>query len=831
MLGATAGDPDVKLQVARDAEATFLQELHDALGMDEKSEAIHNWFRKSGNSNSVCDFTGVQCDVHGLVTILDLSSKGLAGSLPGSFAPLTRLQRLLLRNNNIGGNVPWELPQNLLHFNVDRNRLQGTIPSFQFTSFASSPSVSPQLERLILSDNLLQGTLPTTVCSLGQLKALNLSRNPDLRGRLPECLAALSALNGLQVLGTKIIGPILPGDLCRPKKETNSTLEGHCARFGFCLDGYRQVSSFQDGINHVFCQACPVASNVLASRTCQWFEPESPAQHRSPSPLSTHPSDSSSIVPSRAPSLPPSMLPSTLPSANQVLSSTPSPFRPLWKHFKVEMSASRDLVPSALPTIHPSEVLDSDRSSTNGLQSQDRATSQQERSFYDRAGFLPVFVLLCLMGLAASLLSVPGVWNQVKRRRGIKACCSLAAAAPADDATPFADEENMDEDEEITFSKDDWRGGGMGDLLEAGVNSLSNCDCEVFGCHISAPFAASNTMTTATTEPQLGKKNQVTSRPCIVRPETVTANPKVHFLLLARSLSSVEDDEVQLMAASPGEEGNEDEETLSSTSEPKTRLKHSETNHLVRACATTFPTMGALFCAPSCMPARRNIVPTSKTSGTNSQEEEMLTTSRTPTPSRGAAQDLFYGPDIAADSSSLSSTTPMLNPFDSLRAKMMPLSWRATITPRNRCVDKDDDALIAEYARKYFPAETATLPPPPPVNQVDCLPDPDVSFSLSVSQDGPDLPQEQQNSNNNTPGKTSHGGDLSSFRPPRFYKRNPTPPPTPVPHVKEGRVQANTDVEDYSVLGIRSPFADYQSDDDYEVEVLDFTEGGLSRHA
>jgi hypothetical protein len=835
MMVAAAFYSNVNLQVARDAEAAFLQELHDALRMDQKSPAVHNWFRNnSGGSSSICGFTGVQCDMHGLVKILDLSSKGLDGTLPASFAALTRMQRLLLRNNAIGGNLPWGLPETLGHFNVDRNRLQGPIPPFEFqtASSPSSPSVSPQLERLILSDNLLGGSLPTTICSLRQLKALNLSRNPDIQGSLPECLANLTDLRGLQVLGTRIVGPILPRGLCRTEKETNSTLEGYCARFDFCLDGYQQVTSYHDGIERGSCQSCPLPSNVLASRTCEWVE--SPGQHRSLSPQSERPSDAPSLAPSSTPSGVPSALPLRPSTAPQVPSKAPTtrstPNVPTtyrssvspWKYPKIP-SASNDFVPSNSPTLRPSSEY-SDRSEANGMQSQGRATNQEEdRSFYDDTAFLPVFVLLCIMGLAGSLLAIPSLWNELNRRRRIKAFSVLAG--PADDATPCGeDEENNDEDdeEEITFSKDAWC-GGLDDLLEAGVNSSSIDDCGDYGCHIShSPFEASSITddtTAPTTEPQPSTKNPVTCRPCVVRPQTVAANPKVHFLLLARSLSSAEDEFQDPVGASQDEDGN-DGEHLSNASASSTMNNYSEIKNTARTAFSS--TVGSLFCAPSCMmPNRRSIPSTNKTSGTILvEQEEIWTFSRPPAhdPRQGLREDEddFYRPDVAAASSSLSSTTPMLNPIDSLRAKMAPLSRRMPIAP-NRRVDKDADALIAEYARKYFPDEAAT--PPPPVDQVDCFPDADVSFSLSVSQDGPGLQHEQPRYDNTT-GRHQHA-DLTSFRPPRFYKKtNPTPHPTPVPHVAENHTQAN---EDYSVLGIRSPFADHQSDDEYEVEVLEYT--------
>jgi hypothetical protein len=778
MTMAAAFSSNVDLQDARTAEAAFLQELHDALRMDEKSPAIHNWFRSNTTtatnttttttttSSSICGFTGVQCGVNGLITILDLSSKGLEGTVPSSFATLTQLQRLLLRNNNIDGNLPWRLPETLVHFNVDRNRLQGPIPSLEFatssSSSDSSPSdASPQLERLILSENLLEGSLPMSICALGQLKALNLSRNPGLQGTLPECLADLTKLKGLQVLGTHIVGPILP------------------------------------------------------------------------SPQSERPSDAPSLVPSIATSRVPTGLPSSPPTdAPQEATFSKAPttsneknfnnkkptlFRsstPPWKLLKIS-SASNDLVPSNSPTLRPSgEYADRSEETHAGIQSQEERASRQERAFYDQTVFLPVFVLLCMMGLVGSLLAIPSIRTELQRRQRTKAFSALTGGGPADDATPCGDEELLDDEEEISFSKDAaWCGGGLDDLLEAGVNSSSVGDCGEYGCHVSdSPFAASSADTSPTIKPR--PSNQVTSRPCIVRPQTVAANPKVHFLLLARSLSSVEDESQDPVASQ--------DEDLSIVSSPNTMDTHSEPKNTTRTVFSS--TMESLLCAPVCMmPNNRRGIPL--TNGTSNsileEQDEMWTFSPSPAKSRlgSSREDAFDRSDIGAASSSLSSTTPMLNPIASLKAKMAPLSRRLPIAPSRHAVDKDAHALIAEYARKYFPDE-ASAAPPPPVDQVDCFPDADVSFSLSASQDGSAHEKERPTTSNTTGTGRPRPGDLTSFRPPRFYKKNPTSPPAPGPRITD-------EDRTHSVLGIRSPYADHQSDDEYEIEVLEYPQNKM----
>ena len=78
-----------------------------------------------------------------------------------SWRPLTVLQRLLLRNNNLSGPLPTHLPYTLIHFNVDRNQFHGPIPT-QWQELV-------WMERLILSDNLLEGQLVTSLCFMMQL--------------------------------------------------------------------------------------------------------------------------------------------------------------------------------------------------------------------------------------------------------------------------------------------------------------------------------------------------------------------------------------------------------------------------------------------------------------------------------------------------------------------------------------------------------------------------------------------------------------------------------------------------------------------------------------
>ncbi|KAL0452193.1 UNVERIFIED_CONTAM: Receptor-like protein 6 [Sesamum latifolium] len=107
---------------------------------------------------------------------------------------LDGLWYLDLSGNNIEGQVPnWIWHSTLQYVNISHNRLN-SVEEF-------SPYVSLNLlATLDIRGNLLQGSLPSGICSLSSLSILDASHN-QLSGSIPECLGMMSNLTVLNLQG------------------------------------------------------------------------------------------------------------------------------------------------------------------------------------------------------------------------------------------------------------------------------------------------------------------------------------------------------------------------------------------------------------------------------------------------------------------------------------------------------------------------------------------------------------------------------------------------------------------------------------------------------
>ncbi|XP_062078748.1 receptor-like protein 19 isoform X2 [Humulus lupulus] len=91
---------------------------------------------------------------------------------------LVQLTALYLNYNNFGGQIPWFSLniQQLIELDLSGNNFVGEIPEILETNSTQSP-LSVHLEVLILSDNLLSGSIPSWIYSLPFLRYLRLNRN------------------------------------------------------------------------------------------------------------------------------------------------------------------------------------------------------------------------------------------------------------------------------------------------------------------------------------------------------------------------------------------------------------------------------------------------------------------------------------------------------------------------------------------------------------------------------------------------------------------------------------------------------------------------------
>ncbi|XP_010462414.1 PREDICTED: serine/threonine-protein kinase BRI1-like 1 [Camelina sativa] len=164
--------------------------------------------------------------------VLDLSGNALSSELPPQFAACVSLQNLNLGNNylsgdflttvvskitgitylyvaynNISGSVPLSLTNcsNLRVLDLSSNGFTGNVPS----GFCSLQS-SPVLEKILIANNYLSGTVPMELGKCKSLKTIDLSFN-ELTGPIPKEIWMLPNLSDLVMWANNLTGSIPEG--------------------------------------------------------------------------------------------------------------------------------------------------------------------------------------------------------------------------------------------------------------------------------------------------------------------------------------------------------------------------------------------------------------------------------------------------------------------------------------------------------------------------------------------------------------------------------------------------------------------------------------------
>ncbi|KNA13056.1 hypothetical protein SOVF_120350 [Spinacia oleracea] len=164
-----------------------------------------------------CEWYGVTCGGrHQRVTVLDLQSSKLTGTLSPYLGNLSFLRILDLRNNSFSSVLPPEIGRlhRLQTLQLSNNSIGGEIPS--------SISNCYSLTGIYLILNKFVGEIPPTVGSLSHLQFLKLTRN-NLTGSIPSSIGNLSSLSIFSVGGNNLVGKI-PDSLGKLKNLTSLTL-------------------------------------------------------------------------------------------------------------------------------------------------------------------------------------------------------------------------------------------------------------------------------------------------------------------------------------------------------------------------------------------------------------------------------------------------------------------------------------------------------------------------------------------------------------------------------------------------------------------------------
>ncbi|XP_020210943.1 probable inactive receptor kinase At5g10020 [Cajanus cajan] len=142
--------------------------------------------------------------------VIDLSSNKLSGSLPPSLGTYSKLFTVDLSLNELNGSIPRGLvtSPSVTRLNLSGNQLSG--PLLLQGSGASELLLMPPyqpMEYLDVSNNSLEGVLPSEIGRMGGLKLLNLARN-GFSGQLPNELNKLNYLEYLDLSDNKFTGNI-----------------------------------------------------------------------------------------------------------------------------------------------------------------------------------------------------------------------------------------------------------------------------------------------------------------------------------------------------------------------------------------------------------------------------------------------------------------------------------------------------------------------------------------------------------------------------------------------------------------------------------------------
>ncbi|XP_058111151.1 probable LRR receptor-like serine/threonine-protein kinase At3g47570 [Magnolia sinica] len=166
--------------------------------------AMSSW----NDSLHFCNWRGIRCSLSDQrVTVLDLTSLKLEGSIPPHVGNLTFLNAIHLGDNSFRREIPQEIGHlvRLQFLNLSYNSFAGKIPS--------NLTYCSDLQVIDLNFNELVGDIPVQLSSLSKLRQLSLSVN-NLFGSIPPWLGNLSSLTRLSIRRLNLQGTI-PADLGR----------------------------------------------------------------------------------------------------------------------------------------------------------------------------------------------------------------------------------------------------------------------------------------------------------------------------------------------------------------------------------------------------------------------------------------------------------------------------------------------------------------------------------------------------------------------------------------------------------------------------------------
>ncbi|KAH9321622.1 hypothetical protein KI387_016261, partial [Taxus chinensis] len=233
----------------------------------ERLHAETNW-----TGNDPCNaWDGVMCYQNHVVE-LNLSGKGLYGTIPKEVGFLSLLKVLDLSNNAINGSIPDEIANltNLQTLILHNSRLSGVLPSgiqqlylleslylgnCSFTGPLPALGKLINLKHLTIWGNNLNCTIPADIGKLKNLEYLNF-HDSDMYGTLPPELGSLHKLQNLNLRCNYFVGPKPMGlqEFFYTGNCLDSDLDSHmryCRDSPNCVFFYSQPENGQSGYSLV----------------------------------------------------------------------------------------------------------------------------------------------------------------------------------------------------------------------------------------------------------------------------------------------------------------------------------------------------------------------------------------------------------------------------------------------------------------------------------------------------------------------------------------------------------------------------------------------------
>ncbi|KAI3431009.1 Protein kinase domain-containing protein [Psidium guajava] len=137
---------------------------------------------------------------------LYLSDNSFHGPIPKNMGRLKGLSKIVLASNQLQDDLSFLSSlancSNLESLTVDSNLIHGSLP-------ASISNLSTSIKRISMSNNQIQGTIPSALGNLFNLPTLDLADN-FLAGRLPDSIGALHSLQVLYLSQNLLTGEIPP---------------------------------------------------------------------------------------------------------------------------------------------------------------------------------------------------------------------------------------------------------------------------------------------------------------------------------------------------------------------------------------------------------------------------------------------------------------------------------------------------------------------------------------------------------------------------------------------------------------------------------------------